>query len=123
MAGSTENIDKLKHPELAWLGMAIDLLSHCDEAIFGYGWEKSHGCVVEATTCKEYGIPQIRICRKGLKERREELPKEQRKRLEEYDKKFKLTLVDVDVLQKEIHEKHLKAIEVGKAKLHEEKKE
>ena len=46
----------LKTSNLGYLSNAIKLLANCDEAIFGEGWQKARGCMVEMMTCKLYGI-------------------------------------------------------------------
>lgn len=52
-----------KHKRLMYLGNAIFTLSDCDEAVFGEGWEKANGCLIECGTCKRYGIPVTCIYR------------------------------------------------------------
>lgn len=39
-----------------YLHRALKLLSKCDEAVFGKGWQFARGCVIEQQVCSLYGI-------------------------------------------------------------------
>ena len=113
-------INESKHPSLIWLGYALDLMSECDEVIFGYGWEKARGCKIEEKAAISYNIPIMKICKRGI---RKNLNEEEKKRADEKDKKYQQTIIDIGDIQEEIHQKTIKIMEVGKAELERRKKE
>lgn len=53
-----ENPDIL-HPRIAYLGRALGMLSKCNAMYFCNGWKNSSGCIVEHTTCIQYGLERI----------------------------------------------------------------
>ena len=44
-----------------YLGRALQVLSKCDEAIFGGKWKQAKGCMIEHEVCTMYKIPAISI--------------------------------------------------------------
>ena len=46
-----------KCKNLGYIGEALKKLAMCDVAVFGKGWKKARGCMLEATACTLYGIP------------------------------------------------------------------
>ena len=43
------------------LGMAIELLSDADVAVFAPGWQYARGCRIENRIAKDYSIPVIEL--------------------------------------------------------------
>lgn len=41
---------------MKYLAKSIELLADADLAVFGEGWEKSRGCVIEHSCAVQYGI-------------------------------------------------------------------
>ncbi len=52
-----EDAEMILHKPVAYLGIAIQVLSACDEAIFTRGWKDARGCRIEHEVCVQYGIP------------------------------------------------------------------
>lgn len=46
----------------------IEMLSRCDEAWFCKGWQRSRGCNIEMSWCKEHGMPYKELASGGSTE-------------------------------------------------------
>ena len=46
---------------IGFLGKSIEVLSHADIAVFGKGWDKARGCIIEHQVCKSYGVPTLEL--------------------------------------------------------------
>ena len=64
-----EDIKELPHPNLAYLGAAIAIMSVADEVLFAEDWDTARGCCVEYEVCCAYDIPCWKISREGKIER------------------------------------------------------
>ena len=46
---------------ISFLGKSIEILSNADIAVFGKGWDKARGCIIEHQVCKSYGVPTLEL--------------------------------------------------------------
>ena len=51
----------LSSPPVYSLGRSIQALSCANLVVFGIGWEKARGCIVEHEACVQYDIPYIEL--------------------------------------------------------------
>lgn len=57
--GFMENANIVAHPEVFYLGQALEILSEADVILMAKGWEKARGCRIEHKVARYYDIPIV----------------------------------------------------------------